>query len=182
MSKFIYVMQSGKDKYKVGISVNPLSRLTSVQTGSSDKVSVIFTYWSDEPFYYEKLFHQKFADYQIIGEWFKFDHKGFIKEMLDVLLGDCDKTTVTTQTRLPSMNDYIVNYLDGKEIVVVRDIPRPNNESDCAVAAELKLMGCVQRKTNHQRFYITPKGIQKGVNTYQPKQLVELYKSQGERV
>jgi hypothetical protein len=179
--KYLYVMQSGKDKYKIGVSSDPVRRMKSVQTGSPDKVIVVFTYWSSEPFYYEKVFHQKFSEYRIIGEWFKFEDKGFINEMINVLVGDYE-SPVMNKVSSTTLNDgYMLSYTHNRVIISTRDVPRPNNESDIVITRWLRDLGCVKKRFSSGCYWLTPVGIQEGYNNKLPKELQQSYKEQEAR-
>lgn len=175
MSKYIYVMESTKGLYKIGVSSDPKQRLKSVQTGSGDKVDLVFTYFTGEPFYYEKLMHRKFADNQVLGEWFKFKDKSFIKELLEILIQDAVEIKVPKQK--PSLG-YVADYIENRLIVRTKDVPRPNNESDVVIANQLKELGCTKRHLQTGQFWTTPKGKINGVDTKQPKEFMLIYKSQ----
>lgn len=177
MGKFVYVMEAGKGVYKIGVSSDPQQRLKSVQTGSGDKVELVFTYFTSEPFYYEKLMHRKFTDNQVIGEWFKFKDRCFIKEIVEILIHD------SIQVRVPQQKaslGFVGEYIESRYIVAARDIQRPNNESDIVIANNLRDLGCTKRRMQTGQFWVTPLGKAQSIDTKGPKEFLQIYKEQDE--
>ena len=164
MGKYIYVMQSGKDDYKIGVSSDPMKRLKGLQTGAFKKVNMIFSIWNESPFVYEKILHNKYKDFHTIGEWFKFEDKSFVKEIVNLLLADeCSGKTETPKKVSIGDPCEVASYIEKRRVVAVRDIPRNKNESDVVVSNTLKEFGCVKRRLQHGQFYITPHGFHSGL-------------------
>jgi hypothetical protein len=63
--------------YKVGISKNPISRLSELQTGCPFKLILIGTWYFREPSKMEKYIHLdlKKSGVHERGEWFRFEEK-----------------------------------------------------------------------------------------------------------
>lgn len=176
MSKFIYVMQSGRDDYKIGVSSDPMKRSRGVQTGSSTKVNLIFSVWTDTPFIYEKILHNKYQDHQIIGEWFRFEDQSFIKEIIDLVLSNKCGEGVQVRKVYVGDADEVSKYIQDKRVVSVRDIPRTKKESDVVISGLLKDLGCVKKKLPHGQFWITPQGFDVGLTEFSmPKILRAIY-------
>jgi len=70
-NKFVYLIQSLVDgNYKIGISVNPNKRTTTLQTGNSSKLKLIETYQSENASKIESTLHNHFGHMRKEGEWF----------------------------------------------------------------------------------------------------------------
>lgn len=177
MGKYVYVMKSGKDTYKIGVSSNPHERLRSVQTGCTDKVELVFTYFTDNPFYYEKLVHGLFKDNRVIGEWFKFKSKAFIGIIVEQLTKDEIVEPSSRVNLITSPDNLLVDYIKNKRVVQVRDIPRSSGQSDVVIAKELLFMGCVKKRLSNGQFWITPLGLTHKDDNKMPKELNYIYKS-----
>jgi hypothetical protein len=73
----VYFLAAG-EKIKIGISVNIDKRIKALQTGTPDKIEVLFTITGGRRL--EKYFHGRFAAEWLGGEWFSY--RGAIKAFL----------------------------------------------------------------------------------------------------
>ena len=67
----VYFMKSG-DLVKIGISIEPTSRLNQLRTGNPN-IELIGTMWGGE--IVEELLHNKFQAYWVRGEWFQLNEE-----------------------------------------------------------------------------------------------------------
>lgn len=58
---------------KIGISVNPKARLSTLQLSTGDKLALIFDIKGKA--YLEKELHKEFANLRLSSEWFRYDPK-----------------------------------------------------------------------------------------------------------
>ena len=66
----IYLLKCS-DKYKIGYSSKPASfRITTLQTGNPDKISLVCEKVVDNAAQLEKDLHTKYEDKRCVGEWF----------------------------------------------------------------------------------------------------------------
>ena len=77
-SKVYFIRQGIDGPIKIGKSLNPKSRLKTLQTANPIPLSIILII--PEYFYKEELIQEKFRKYRISGEWF---HPA--KELLDFI-------------------------------------------------------------------------------------------------
>ena len=87
--KFIYIIvNEDNNRFKIGFSKNPLSRLKSLQTGNDGKLTI---YYQRKVKHYSKIesyLKLKFIEYQTIGEWY--DHQISFSEIDDIIY-KCEK-------------------------------------------------------------------------------------------
>jgi hypothetical protein len=70
---FVYFIQAVRTgKIKIGFTVNPKSRLRSMQTGSSSKLKLLSLWPATRAA--ERKLHEYFAEYRRDGEWFQMVH------------------------------------------------------------------------------------------------------------
>lgn len=76
------IKQKNTDLYKIGITKNANKRKLQIQTGSPQKIEILYLYESEmaskiERFFHKKYFHTKFDETfdKIEGEWFKLNPK-----------------------------------------------------------------------------------------------------------
>ena len=71
MSKgYIYFIQEGLDgQIKIGYSLDPKSRLKSLQTSNPRQLRLLLTLEGDED--YERKLHKQFDRHKLQGEWFQ---------------------------------------------------------------------------------------------------------------
>ncbi len=74
---FVYLIQAGATtNYKIGISHNPQKRLANIQTSHYERLKILTTNSFDNRFItlaVEEELHQKYKNFNTVGEWFKFD-------------------------------------------------------------------------------------------------------------
>jgi len=70
-TEYVYLLDNGKDQYKIGKSINPEKRLQQLQTGNPDKLSFkhIIECVKYPALYLEKRLHKWFSWSRIRGEW-----------------------------------------------------------------------------------------------------------------
>lgn len=69
-SSFVYLIASPIGLCKIGIAYNPSGRLAGLQTGSPDKLELIFHAHVGDGEYHEKVLHETFKEKREHGEWF----------------------------------------------------------------------------------------------------------------
>ena len=68
---FIYAIYCpNKNEVKIGYAGNPISRLSQLQTGTTDRLDLLMTFVGGIA--EEKQIHKELADYRISGEWFRY--------------------------------------------------------------------------------------------------------------
>lgn len=73
LSGFVYLVQATKTNfYKIGLSKDPLKRLSSIQTGTPFEVKIIHRLYSLNCVLLEKALHDYYQAYWLRGEWFDF--------------------------------------------------------------------------------------------------------------
>lgn len=65
-----FIHQGSSDLYKVGCSKHPLQRLSELQTANPEVLSLIASF--DCHRCNEKYYHNKYQNYRVLGEWFRF--------------------------------------------------------------------------------------------------------------
>ena len=80
----IYLIQNvTTDDIKIGISKNPLKRLSQLQTGNGDKLILLGVYEVGNDRAIEKRLHKMFWQSRQKGEWFRFPEPEFYVKFLD---------------------------------------------------------------------------------------------------
>lgn len=70
---YVYLVHAeGTDRYKIGRSVNPITRIQELQKQSPYPLRLIRTSWSLDAIADEAWLHEHFKDCRIFGEWFEF--------------------------------------------------------------------------------------------------------------
>lgn len=68
-SGYVYLIERD-GHHKIGISKNPKSRISSMQTASSTPINLICTIATNDMESFEAMLHNHFADKRLSGEWF----------------------------------------------------------------------------------------------------------------
>lgn len=73
MTTYVYFISAGYSPIKIGISDNPKTRLSELQTAHYEQLKLLFTIeceTRDLAFKVEKAFHRWYGDAKLINEWF----------------------------------------------------------------------------------------------------------------
>jgi hypothetical protein len=72
MQKYVYIIGSQLPPYKVGISVNPQSRLRALQTGHPEKLHIHYQVATEaaQTRLLETVIHRQIKFHRTHGEWF----------------------------------------------------------------------------------------------------------------
>ncbi len=73
MSRIYFIANHAKNAVKIGVADNPKARLSSLQTGCLDELSILAEMPGNE--HYEAALHRAFDEYAIRGEWFRLEGK-----------------------------------------------------------------------------------------------------------
>lgn len=65
----VYVVES-QGRYKIGMSTNVRSRISSLQTSNPYPITIVRVFWADNPEQLERQLHARFARRRLVGEWF----------------------------------------------------------------------------------------------------------------
>jgi len=69
--RYVYLIQSLENSYyKIGVSKNPIKRLSVLQTGNSSKLKLIDSYQSSYANKIEKILQRRYSYLKKQGEWF----------------------------------------------------------------------------------------------------------------
>lgn len=66
----LYVMRAGESHIKIGVAIDPESRLAAIQTGSFHKVSLAAVAEYSNSKLAERAWHERLSRYRTNGEWF----------------------------------------------------------------------------------------------------------------
>lgn len=78
MSGYVYLVSAGPHQ-KVGITNDINRRICQIQTGCSDRVIFVSSFWSDDPLRDEKEIHRFLYGYHVRGEWFEIPNELLMK-------------------------------------------------------------------------------------------------------
>lgn len=71
MAGLIYAINAASGLTKIGRTRHPLKRLTTLQTGSPERLWLVACFSSPRVHRAEALLHQRYAKYRSHGEWFR---------------------------------------------------------------------------------------------------------------
>ena len=78
-------------------------------------------------------------------------------------------------TTTDKLEDVLGNVIASNSVLTVQMLKDSFSDSfeygltDVAVANALLGIGCISKRSNSQRYYITPKGIQEGLQKHRPR-------------
>lgn len=68
--RYVYLLGTDDNRYKIGVSVDVERRIKQLQTGCSDKIFLVDKFLSKFPFKLESALHRKYESSKINGEWY----------------------------------------------------------------------------------------------------------------
>jgi hypothetical protein len=66
----VYLIRGNDGRYKIGIAKNPKQRIAQLQTGNSDKLTLIESYLTENASKIESSLHNRYSYVRNVGEWF----------------------------------------------------------------------------------------------------------------
>jgi hypothetical protein len=70
-SGYVYLMHGdGTEWYKIGHSVNPVTRAAAIGVKAPFEVNLLVSYWAEDRFTDEAIWHRRFETKRVNGEWF----------------------------------------------------------------------------------------------------------------
>lgn len=70
-SGYVYLMHGvGTEWYKIGHSVNPVTRAAAIGVKAPFEIHLLASYWAEDRFNDETIWHRRFESKRINGEWF----------------------------------------------------------------------------------------------------------------
>lgn len=88
-------------------------------------------------------------------------------------------------TTTDKLEDVLSSYVDGNKVITLKQVKDcfedsfDHGLSDTAIANALMNMGCISKRSNTQRYYITPKGLESDLNTTTAPKELEKHLSEG---
>ena len=102
---FMYVKES--KAIKIGVSVDPINRLSSIQTGNPHKVKLLGGLHKGKGKNYEDLLHQYLFEYPMEGEWFRAEEE--VLEYVNFLIKYYSKGK---KSKIISFEDFLKNHFN----------------------------------------------------------------------
>ncbi len=73
---YVYLLTNNNHHFKIGISKNPETRVKQLQTGNSEKIELVFKYFSkNHSSRIESALHNRYSNYRLESEWFSLPTK-----------------------------------------------------------------------------------------------------------
>lgn len=80
--------------YKIGVTRGSVKwRIDKLQTGNPDEIYVMKKYETFHPFFIENSLHFKYANKQVLNEWYE-----LTQEEVDNFINDCEKIEKNIET------------------------------------------------------------------------------------
>lgn len=143
---YVYVAQVESGAIKIGASNDVQSRIAELQTGNHERISLIYQmeFPSLEIAYeVESIFHRRYADYNIRGEWFSKDASELILDieaitnLAEVLYG----VRVDINYHYSQERAYVGSATENARAYFMEDLSRLDEKPAVAVEALKGLAG-----------------------------------------
>jgi hypothetical protein len=158
---FIYLIYNkNKNEVKIGYAADPIKRLSQLQVGTTDVLSILSTFEGGVE--EERYLHQTLQEYRLSGEWFMNDYV-VLKTVTDFAFNRlcANLNNVSEIQALNSVKDVVSSILSGtaKSRITVSEILKQSQGLDKKfVAIALVKLGW-ERKTYKSKnvVYLKPK-------------------------
>jgi hypothetical protein len=139
---FVYAIYCpNKNEVKIGYATDPLKRLASLQTGTTDRLDLLFTFRGglEE----EKQLHERFKTQRISGEWFSYDTP-FSESITSFALNTFpfSAKTVQEKSEKQAIESLITSFLGGATTKPRKNIPLKYLVVNSGFSRELVLQYC----------------------------------------
>lgn len=155
---FIYAIHNThKNEIKIGYATDPIKRLMCLQTGTTDKLEILFTFKGGLSL--ETDLHAKLERYRISGEWFK-NNCEVISNLKEAFNHSLTPILPTTYKDLQIVSKAIENAIGDtrKARITVSEILKDTQGLDKKVVADslVRLGWTKQTYKNGAVFYLKP--------------------------
>ena len=121
--KYIYIFRSRDGFYKIGISNNVESRLSSIRTSNHDDVEIVIARKIDDAFGFEQELHKRY-EHRISrksGEWFKLNSDEVIDVCIEINQAEGEKPKIVDKLLEKSILKYSEDHSEIKnELQLIR--------------------------------------------------------------
>lgn len=175
-NKFVYVFSDG-EFYKIGVSKNPIQRAEQIKFATKNRISVLMTINCKDAYGCEKYLHNKYKDFNVGGEWFSFEDESFIDEVYRVCKNNIvsKENFICLDSKLNQKSPELENLVENNCVLLYADVDRAldGKYNRVVLPHMLKSLGCIRVEKNLTKFYITPNGIEKGLDKAGYKTLIQ---------
>jgi DNA segregation ATPase FtsK/SpoIIIE-like protein len=119
--KYVYLMRTGNDHYKVGVATNIFNRLKALQTSSSTPIELVTAKRMENAFEVERAIHHKFSHVKVGGgkEWFTLTDR----EAIDIAV-EINKYSSVDITEVESLRLQILKESEALHSLVQEHIDK----------------------------------------------------------
>lgn len=119
--KYVYLMRTGDDHYKIGVATNIFNRLKALQTSSSTPIELVTAKRMENAFEVERAIHHKFSHVKVGGgkEWFRLTDK----EAIDIAV-EINKYSSVDITEVESLRLQILKESEALHTLVQEHIDK----------------------------------------------------------
>ena len=100
--RYVYILKTSDDVYKIGVAKDVESRVRQLQTGSVEEITLVNKFLSEFPFKIESTLHRKYNRNRINGEWYY-----LTEENLNSCINDCEKMEKNFKCLVEAKNPFI---------------------------------------------------------------------------
>ena len=100
--RYVYILKTSDDVYKIGVAKDVESRVRQLQTGSVEEITLVNKFLSEFPFKIESTLHRKYNRNRINGEWYY-----LTEENRNSFINDCEKMEKNFKCLVEAKNPFI---------------------------------------------------------------------------
>jgi hypothetical protein len=131
-----FIHAEGTNRYKIGRSANPLTRLETLKKQSPFPLKIIKSYWAPDAINEERMLHEHFSIHRIHGEWFVFSDINRVFEFTKLYLAEIafpyTELLISTCNQELTENEWLLDVMRR----VFSDCTSVNDIVDCKIHIE----------------------------------------------
>lgn len=167
--KYVYLMRTGDDHFKIGVATNIFNRLKALQTSSSTPIELVTAKRVENAFEVEKSIHHKFSHVKVGGgkEWFTLTNK----EALDVAI-EINKYSSIDITEIESLRHQILNESESLHSLVQEHIDKLEEAIDNHTRTYTKVSNKLESMTaEYKQAGMVKSASKSNINTEEPEKV-----------
>lgn len=165
---FVYVMSDGVN-YKIGVSKNPVQRAIEIERQYKKKISLLLSINCIDAYGCERYLHYKYKNINIGGEWFDFGSRSFIEDVWHVCTNNLihNDSFICIDSKRNAVSEVLNAFVEKCEALTYIYVFNLLNDKDKynqnTLPNMLRNLGCVKIQRAQGTFYLTPKGLESGL-------------------
>lgn len=176
---FLYVMSDGTD-YKIGVSKNPVQRAREIKHDIKKEITILLSINCLDAYGCERYIHNKYKYLNTGREWFAFPNREFLQDVWDVCINNLvhNDSFISIDSKRNQVSEKLNAFVTSCQAVtydfvfkLLNDKQKYNHNT---IPNMLRNLGCVKVSRAKGVFYVTPNGLDIGIEKQNVNTLIAI--------